>query len=164
MAKAKDLIIGTLALTGGLSIGKSAIEYGLTRTINNINYTLGRAKVGLAKIGQGIIGITLPVFILNGNEFDIEIDKFLGDVAYGTVPLAGILIPDKFVLVSGESIALDLFFEVSIPNTVQGVFNAGQNGSSSILNPIYLKGELFVLGGSLFGQVQIPIETTIPLV
>lgn len=165
MANVKDLIVGGLALTGSLTIGKSAIEHGLTRTINNINYTLGRAVVNVADIGRGNVGVTLPVFILNENEFSIKIDKFLGNVDYGAVPLGSILIPDQFTLVSGESIALDLFFTVNISNTVQGVFNAAHgSGFSAVLNPIYLKGELFVLGGSIFGQVQIPIETTIPIV
>jgi hypothetical protein len=165
MAKAKDLIIGGLALAGSVTLANAAIDYTLNRTINNISYTLGKANVSLADIGRGVVGITLPVFILNKNEFSIKIDKFLGNVAYGAVPLGNILIPNQFNLISGENIALDLFFEVNISNTVQGVFSAAQNGGfGAILDKIYLKGELFVLGGSIFGQIKIPIETTINIV
>lgn len=165
MANSKDIILGGLALAGGISLGKAAVNYGLNRTIENITYTLGRATVSLADIGSGIVGIKLPVFILNENAFSIKIDKFLGSVAYGQVPLGDILIPDSFTLISGESIAIDLFFDVNISSTIQGVFLSAQNGGfGAILEKIYLKGELFVLGGSLFGQVKIPIETTISII
>jgi len=165
MADTKNLIIGGLALFGGVTIAKEAVELGVNRTINNINYTLGRANVSLVDIGNGNIDIALPVFILNENEFSIKIDKFLGNVAYGTVPLGLIEIPDEFTLISGESIALNLFFKVDISDTVQGVFRAGQNGGfGALLEKIYLKGELFILGGSFFGQVSIPIESTISII
>lgn len=165
MAKAKDILIGGLALAGGVTLAKGAIEYGLNRTIKNITYTLGRATVSLARIGSGIVEIKLPVFILNENEFSIKIDKFLGAVAYGSVPLGDILIPDEFTLISGESIAINLFFDVNISSTVQGVFLSAQNGGfGAVLDKIYLKGDLFVLGGSFFGQVKIPIETTIKII
>lgn len=163
--KTKDLIIGGFALVGGVKIAKEAVEFGVNRTINNINYALGRANVSLADIGNGNIEITLPVFILNENEFSIEIDSFFGNVAYGTVPLGLIEIPEKFTLITGESIALNLFFKVNISNTVQGVFQAGQNGGfGALLEKIYLKGELFILGGSFFGQVKIPIESEISII
>lgn len=165
MANTKDLIIGGLALVGGAKIAKEAVELGVNRTINNINYTLGRANVSIADIGNGNVDITQPVFILNENEFSIKIDRFLGEVAYGTVPLGAIEIPDQFTLISGESIALNLFFKVNIPNTVQGVFQAGQNGGlGALLEKIYLKGELFILGDSFFGQVSIPIESAISII
>lgn len=165
MANTKDLIIGGLALAGGVTLAKGAAEYSINRTINNITYTLGKATVSLANLGSGNVEIKQPVFILNQNEFSITIDKFLGNVSYGAVPLGSILIPDKFTLVTGENIALDLVFEVNISNTITGVFQSAQNsGFSALLEKINLKGELFILGGSFFGQVTIPVETSISIV
>lgn len=165
MAESKDLILGGLALVGGVSLGKAAIAHGAALTINNISHSVGKPKVSLANIATGKVDITVPVYVLNSNSFSITIDKFLGNVAYGAIPLGVVEIPDQFTLVSGENIALDLFFSVDISNTIAGVFNSVMNGGfSAILDKIYLKGDLYILGGTFFGQVKIPIETTIPIV
>lgn len=165
MAKSKDLIVGTLAVVGGAKLAKDAAEYSTSQVVNNITRTLGQPVVSLANIGSGNVDVTLPVYLLNSNPFSITIDKFFGAVSYGTVPLGNVSIPDQFTLVSGDNIALDLIFSVNISNTVTGVFQAIQTGGfSSILEKLYLNGSLYILGGSFFGQVEIPIETAIPIV
>ena len=161
MPEAKDITIGGLALVGGVSIAKESAALAGAIIINNVSYVRGQPVVSLANIGQGELDIRIPVTILNSNIFSITIDKFLGTVAYGEIPISDILIPDQFTLVAEEAILIDLFFTLDLPELVQDVFDAFQNGGfGTILNKIYLDGNLFILGSTFIGQVKLPINTS----
>lgn len=167
MSQIKDIVFTGFAVVGGATLLKEGATAATNRTINNITYTTGKPVVDLKDIGLGNVGVKLPINILNENVFSITIDKFMGAVSYGMVPIGLVQIPNNFTLPSGEVKGIDLHFIVEIKDTVSGVFNA-VNSASSILNVVleklYLKGELFILGNTFLGQFKIPIETTIQIV
>lgn len=165
MAQAKNIIVGGLAIVGGVTLAKDAAAMAAARTINNITYILGNPTVNLSDVGHGNIGIKLPVTIMNANEFSITIDKFLGQISYGDIPIGSVLIPDSFTLISGETIGIDLIFTVNFPALIQDVFSAAQTGGFSIiLEKLYLKGSLFVLGTSFSNSIELPIDKAIPII
>lgn len=167
MANTKDIVIGGLALVGGVYLAKTGIEYAVNKIINNISYVLGRPSVSLEDIQHGNITVILPVTILNQNPFTILLDGFYGNVAYGAVPLGLISVPNQLNLVSGEAVLVELVFTVNLQNTINGVFNAAYTGGfGALLDKIYLVGEIIVFntGNSFLGEISIPIETAISII
>lgn len=163
--KAKDIVIGGLALVGAGYLLKTGADYAAAVFKENISYIQGRPFVNFDDIGAGFINIVVPATILNMNPLNIHIDYFFADVYYGTVWLGEVSIQETFDLNQNEAVTINIRFSVHIPNTIVGVFNAAsQGGFSAILKPIYLKGYLAVFGDSFFGQVNIPIETEISLI
>lgn len=165
--KTKDIIVGTLAVVGGVYLAKTGIGYAVNKIINNISYVLGKPSVSLHNIANGNITITLPVTILNSNLFTIKIDGFFGDVAYGLVPLGNISVPGGLNLLPNEAILVELEFTVNLQNTINGVFNAAYtSGFGALLDKIYLVGEIVVFssGNSYLGEISIPIETSISII
>ncbi len=165
--KTKDIVVGTLAVVGGVYLAKTGIEYAVNKIIDNISYVLGKPVVSLTDIAHGNITVTLPVTILNSNVFTIKIDGFFGDVAYGSVPLGNISVPGGLNLLPGEAILVELVFTVNLENTINGVFNAAYTGGfGALLDKIYLVGEIIVFstGNSFLGEISIPIETSISII
>lgn len=167
MANTKDVLVGGLAVVGGIYLAKMGIEYAVNKIIDNISYVLGRPSVSLTDIANGNITVTLPVTILNSNPFTINLDGFFGDVAYGQVPLGNISVPGGLNLLPDEAILVELVFTVNLQNTINGVFNAAYTGGfGALLDKIYLVGEIIVLStnNSFLGQISIPIETSISII
>ncbi len=161
--EAQKVVVGGLAIFGAITIAQAAGEAALNGFIEGIEYTTGKAKTSLADIGNGNVSIEVPVTILNTNAFGVSIDKFIGAVYYGAVYLSAVHIPSSFRLIPNEAVEIKLKFIVNINKTVQGVFGAASNGLSSVLEKITLKGNIYVLGGSMIGQVKVPIETAIDI-
>lgn len=161
--EAQKVIVGGLAMFGAITIAQAAAEAALNSFIDGIQYTTGKANTSLVDIGNGNISIEVPVTIVNNNAFGVSIDKFIGDVYYGAVYLSAVHIPSSFRLIPNEAVEIKLQFTVNINKTVQGVFGAASNGFSSLLEKIMLKGNIYILGGSMIGQVKVPIETAIDI-
>jgi hypothetical protein len=157
------IITGGLAIVGATALLKEAATAALDRFVNNIEYTTGKAKTSLNQIGQGKVGVIVPVTILNGNSVSFTIDRFLGTVHYGNVFLSNIAINNPFTLTPGAAIEISLEFTVDISTTVNGVYSAAQAGFSSLLEKINLEGHIYLLSRSFVGQIKIPISQPIDI-
>ena len=162
MGKAKDLLIAGLALKGVAEIAENSIDEATAIFINNIKYSIGKPNASITRLEFGLVDIQLPVTVTNRNPITISVDKFLGEVSYGLVPLSIIEIPTNFSLEQDAATIINLNFEVNIQSTVEGVFNAAQNGGfSALLEDFHLVGEIFILGS--IRQIAIPVDLKIPL-
>ncbi|WP_299368390.1 hypothetical protein [Winogradskyella sp.] len=161
--KAGDIAISGLAIIGGLSLANEAKNAAIREFINNIDYSIGNPRATLTRIGDGEVGLALPVTIINNNLFPIYIDGFYGTVTYGATKLGQVAIPYPVELNVSEAVILELSFVVDVENVVQDVFTNFQNGISSFLNPIKLQGAVVIFGSTVSGGISIPIDTNIPI-
>lgn len=160
-----SIIAKGLMFLGGVTLLQAGASAAANKVISNIDYQIGKAEKNLNNIHNGLLQAAVPISILNGNSFDIKIDRFQGVISYGEVYIADLPIITNIVLTAGQADILTIKFEVNIQRFVlDATNNFLANGTRTLLNKIFLKGKIYLLGNSFTGSIMLPIETAIPVV
>lgn len=165
MATTRDIMTMTLAIVGVAAIAERGAIAAATQVSNNIDSKIGTPSVNLNRSTEGIVIVSLPISITNNNSFSIKIDNFKGRVFYGDTYLSDLNIGRPLLLEANKHTKLTLTFAADINRAMTDVVsNFINDGLSTLLGRLYLKGELEVFSGSFFGSLRIPVDTTIPIV
>lgn len=164
MANVKNIIVGALAIVGATSIAERGAYAGGQAIANNIEYKVSKPSVDLNRSLEGIIIVTLPIGITNNNSFAITIDSFLGQIFYGEVYLSDIEIREPLTLNPEKYTKIHLTFAVDLNEALTDATGSFiHTGFTTLLNRLYLKGNIQILSGTFSGGVYVPIEMPIPI-